>query len=130
MNSSENQKSSSEVSLLSPKSSSKPLIMRSKNIKRKKVVIKRKSPFELFPPKINIPEPPPKPISTLSNTLLANSKEAWKKIFKVHGGASRIGVLNSFSAFTTFEYEMPQEDESLKEFRKRVPNPKLRCRSC
>ena len=28
------------------------------------------------------------------------------------------------------EYEMPRENESIKQFRDRVPEPKFRCRSC
>ena len=41
-----------------------------------------------------------------------------------------MGVLPSFSVFSTMEYEMPLENENLEEFKIRVPKPKFRCRSC
>ena len=90
-----------------------PPVKRSKKIKRKKIKLKRASPFDFFKPRSKVLKtvPVPKPKNELTETLLADNPEAWTKIFRVHGGVSRKGILRSFSMFKTIEYEMPMEGE-------------------
>ena len=74
--------------------------------------------------------PKVEPVDTKQNPLLASDDAAFTKIFEVHGGTARKGVLKSFKVFKTLEYEMPHENESIEEFKTRIPELKLRCRSC
>ena len=49
---------------------------------------------------------------------------------EIHQGKYRNGISEQCRQFTTIEYEMALEDETIEKFNIRVPKPKFRCGPC